>query len=138
MSSIMGTVAARVVSTLKDAGFTGAVLDYCPDLALADGNHNVLLVSPAGYAIALDQSRSKSARIVKVGIMYMVGPVTAADFATHNENVEKMSDLFYLKPLPNMANVSCISFEANPVGSPARLRETHQYLANIEMEFLTL
>ena len=63
---------------------------------------------------------------------------TTDEFGAYNDIVEDIVELFYLKDLPNLAGVNCDGFEVNPMGSDLRYRETGQYLAHIELEFVTI
>ena len=125
-----------VVSKLHDSGYPEAVLNYTPALLMADGTDYALTVTPTAYAAA--EERNRVSRRVKVGITLIAKVNDPAEFEAYNDKIEAIVELFYLKALPNKAGINCDGFEVNPMGSDLRYRETGQYLAHIELEFITI
>ena len=135
MSKVADT-AAGVVARLNESGYPEAKLDYAPAFAMRDDIQYSLTVTPSGYAAA--EERNRVSRRVKVGITMIAAVKTTDEFGAYNDIVEDIVELFYLKDLPNLAGVNCDGFEVNPMGSDLRYRETGQYLAHIELEFVTI
>jgi hypothetical protein len=134
--SKVGDTAAGVVARLTGSGYPEARLDYAPWLAMSDGTEYSLTVTPIAYAAA--EERNRVSRRVKVGITMIAAVKTTEEFGAYNDKVEAIVELFYLKALPNLAGVNCDGFEVNPMGSDLRFREVGQYLAHIELEFITI
>ena len=134
--SKVGDTAAGVVARLNESGYPEARLDYAPLLAMADGTEYSLTVTPTAYAAA--EERNRVSRRVKVGITMIAKVASTEEFAGYNDKVEAIIELFYLKALPDLSGVNCDGFEVNPMGSDLRYRETGQYLAHIELEFITI
>ena len=134
--SKVGDTAAGVVARLTESGYPEARLDYAPLLAMADGTEYSLTVTPTAYAAA--EERNRVSRRVKVGITMIAKVASTEEFAGYNDKVEAIIELFYLKALPDLSGVNCDGFEVNPMGSDLRFREAGQYLAHIELEFITI
>ena len=128
--------ASGVVDVLQSNGYDKAVLNYAPALLMAEGTEYALTVTPVSYGAA--EERNRVSRRVKIAITLIAKVDDPNEFETYNEQVEEITELFYLKQLPNIAGINCDGFEVNPMGSDLRYRETGQYLAHIVLEFITI
>ena len=136
MASLSGQVAAAVVASLEANGYFGVALSYAPTLALAEGIEYAIFVTPVSYAHSLDHNRVS--KQVSVSVVLLARVASTDEFETYNETMEKIADLFYKKQISGLAQASCHRYEINPLGSDLRFRETGQYLAQIQLDFLLL
>jgi hypothetical protein len=128
-----------VVAVLQSAGYSDVKLEYTPNFEMASDIVSALFVTPTQYGTAED--RNRVSRRVKTEITLIVKIKEGekdAYFEKYNDQMEAISELFYLKQLPNLAGITCDGFEIDVMGSDLRYRETGQYLGHIVLEFITI